>query len=160
MEIKKIESSYIIHNSQESLTQNDRNLIAFAMEQLDIAYAPYSRFRVGAAVRLKDGSIYAGCNQENASYPLCMCGERVALYNAAVYAPNIAPETLAIVIKNEKKPITTPVSPCGACRQVISEFEQRFKNPIRILLTSDGQTIYELQSVQDILPLSFDSGFL
>ncbi|MBK6564086.1 MAG: cytidine deaminase [Saprospiraceae bacterium] len=160
MEIKKIESSYIIHHGLESLPQVDQNLIAYAITQLDHAYAPYSQFKVGAAVRLKDGSTYAGCNQENASYPLCMCGERVALYNAAVYSPNVAPETLAIVIKNEKKAITTPVSPCGACRQVIAEFEQRFKNPIRILLTSDSKTIYELNSVQDILPLSFDSSFL
>lgn len=160
MEILKIKASIRVHNDEKSLDSKDRELLEFATGQLENAYAPYSGFRVGAAVRLADGTMFPGCNQENASYSLCMCGERVALYNAASMSPKVSPECLAIVIKNEKKPITTPVSPCGACRQVIAEFEQRYQTVIRILLKSDASKIYELRSVSDILPLGFDSSFL
>lgn len=160
MQMLKIQAEIKVHPDIESLSREDRELISYAIEQLENAYAPYSLFRVGAAVRVEDGTLFPGCNQENASYPLCMCGERVALYNAAANAPGKKPVSLAIVIKNEKKPVLTPVSPCGACRQVIAEFENRYQNPIRIFLKSDGPEIYELQSVKDILPLTFDGSYL
>jgi cytidine deaminase len=160
MEFLKIETKVLVHENENSLSAEERELLQMAVLQLDKAYAPYSKFRVGAAVRLSDHSMYPGSNQENASYPLCMCGERVALYNAAANAPEFAPVCLAIVIRNEKKTVKTPVSPCGACRQVISEFENRYQQPIKILLKSDTPVIYELSSVRDILPLTFDAGFL
>lgn len=160
MDIIKIKASIRVHKDEHTLDPKDKELLEYAIKQLAVAYAPYSQFRVGAAVRMEDDSMYPGCNQENASYPLCMCGERVALYNAAAQAPHLKPVTLAIVIRNEKKPVNTPVSPCGACRQVIAEFEQRFKQDIRIFLKSDASEIYELRSVKDILPLTFDSSFL
>lgn len=160
MEILKIKASVRVHENADSLEPEDKALLETAKEQTQHAYAPYSQFRVGAAVRLQNGQVYPGCNQENASYPLCMCGERVALYAAAAMAPDQAPVALAIVVKNEKKTVETPVSPCGACRQVIAEFENRFGLPIRILLQSENSKIYELHSVKDILPLTFDASFL
>lgn len=160
MKIINNQFQYKIYDSLEDLTETDRILMLKAVGQLENAYAPYSKFHVGAAVRLIDGSIYEGSNQENASYPLCICGERVALYNAAVYKPNIPVESLAITIKNQQMKIEKPVSPCGACRQVISEFEFRHKQPIRILLKSDSPEVYELNSVADLLPLGFNGTFL
>jgi cytidine deaminase len=151
---------YTVYASINELSEKDRALMLLATQQLDNAYAPYSNFHVGAAVRLIDGDTYIGSNQENASYPLCMCGERVALYNAGSNKPNVAVESLAITIKNQKMKIEKPVSPCGACRQVISEYEFRHKSPIRILLKSDSPEVYELKSVSDILPLGFNGTFL
>ncbi len=160
MELITKSFQYKKHTHLEDLATKDKELMLRAIEQLDNAYAPYSGFKVGAAARLVDDTIYLGSNQENASYPLCMCGERVALYNAATYNGKTAVESLAITIKNIRMPIEKPVSPCGACRQVISEFEHRHHHPIRILLKSDSPEIYELNSVSDILPLGFDGSFL
>ncbi|MBK9564478.1 MAG: cytidine deaminase [Saprospiraceae bacterium] len=160
MKIVDNQFQYKIYDSMGELTEADRELMLMAIRQLEFAYAPYSRFHVGAAARLNDGSIYEGSNQENASYPLCMCGERVALYNAAVYKPAQPVESLAITIKNQNMRIDKPVSPCGACRQVISEYEFRHKQAIRILLKSDSPEIYELRSVEDLLPLGFNGTFL
>ena len=160
MEILSSEFQYKKYSNMAELNAEDNELMTKAIGQLDNAYAPYSGFHVGAAARLIDKSIYLGSNQENASYPLCMCGERVALYNAATYNGKTAVESLAITIKNIRMPITRPVSPCGACRQVISEYEHRHQHPIRILLKSDSPEIYELESVSDILPLGFNGSFL
>lgn len=154
------EFRYKKYSSLEELAATDVELMAAAISQLDNAYAPYSGFQVGAAVRLTDGSVFLGSNQENASYPLCMCGERVALYNAAVYRKDIPVDSLAITVRNVHKPVNRPVSPCGACRQVISEYESRHQHPIRILLKSDAPFIFELRSVSDILPLGFNGSFL
>lgn len=160
METIKQEFEYKIYPNIDGLTPDDRELMLAAVKQLDFAYAPYSHFHVGSAVRLKDGSLYVGSNQENASYPLCMCGERVALYNASANNPSSAPKTLAITVKSENTKIDKPASPCGACRQVISEYESRYNEPIRILLKSDGTEIYEINSVADLLPLGFNNSFL
>lgn len=160
MEILKIKASVRVHKNEDTLEADERELLKAAKNQIPNAYAPYSLFRVGSAVRLENGAIYPGCNQENASYPLCMCGERVALYAAAAQEPKAAPICLAITVKNEKKPVESPVSPCGACRQVIAEFENRYGKPIKILLQSENSKIYELRSVKDILPLTFDATFL
>jgi cytidine deaminase len=160
MEIVKESFEYRIYSSMDELSYEDQELMQIAIDQLEFAYAPYSKFHVGSAVRLEDKSIYKGSNQENASYPLCMCGERVALYSAAADKPHIAPKSLAITIKNLQMPIEKPVSPCGACRQVISEYEFRHHTQIRILLKSDNAEIYEIQTVADLLPLGFNGTFL
>ncbi len=160
MKTHKVSFDYKIYSSVEEMSDDDRQLMLSAIAQLEKAYAPYSQFHVGAAARLVNGEIFVGSNQENASYPLCMCGERVALYNAAANKPDIPVESLAITIKNQKSIIHKPVSPCGACRQVISEYEFRHNHKIRILLKSDGDEVYELDSVADILPLGFNGSFL
>ncbi len=160
MEIVKTAFEYKKYNGLSELSEEDRVLVIEAIAQLPKAYAPYSNFHVGAAVRLKDNSIYVGSNQENAAYPLCMCGERVALYSAAAIKPDVAPVTLAITIQNQKVKITTPASPCGACRQVIAEYAQRHQQKIRILLKADSDEIYEIDSIDDILPLGFNGTFL
>ena len=152
--------TYKVYESTDELSSEDKQLMESAIDQLKNAYAPYSNFHVGASVRLIDGDTFVGCNQENASYPLCICGERVALYNAGANKPNVPIEALAITIKNMKARIEKPVSPCGACRQVISEFEFRHKHKIKILLKSDGPEVYEIDSIQDILPLGFNGTFL
>ncbi|MBK9257400.1 MAG: cytidine deaminase [Saprospiraceae bacterium] len=160
--MREIRSETIIKiiSSVDELTEQDKELISTAESMLKRAYAPYSHFHVGAAVRLTNGEIYVGCNQENASYPLCMCGERVALYNAGANRPDVPVETLAILVQNQKQPVPEPASPCGACRQVIYEFEMRHNHPIRILLKADGKEIYEIPSGKHLLPMGFDSSFL
>ncbi len=147
-------------DSMESLSMDDQELIKEAIEQLDIAYAPYSDFNVGASVRLSNGASFQGSNQENASYPLCICGERVALYHAAVLHPDIPMKTLAIVARNNKKTLPHPVFPCGACRQVIVEYETRHNQKMKILLKGDSDEIYILESGHSLLPFSFDGSFL
>jgi cytidine deaminase len=149
-----------VYSSVDELSLQDKEMMFMAIQHLEYAYAPYSKFHVGAAVRLENGVLCPGSNQENASYPLCMCGERVALYNAAANHPNVAPQAIAITIRNQKMPIQKPVSPCGACRQVISEYENIYQSPIRILLKSDVPEVIEISSVKDILPLGFDGSFL
>jgi len=152
--------AYRKYDSVESLESDYRSLLKKAEEQLDHAYAPYSNFHVGAAVQLIDGTIYGGSNQENASYPLCMCAERVALYNAAVHSPGIAPDIIAITVRKHNGSDQTPVSPCGACRQVIAENEFRFNRPVKLILGSSTSSIFFIDSISDILPFGFNQTYL
>jgi len=147
------------HHTFDALKEEDQHLLAFAAECLELAYAPYSRFRVGAALRTEAGHIVKGANQENASYSLCICGERVALFNKAVQYPNDAVISLAIRVSGSKV-ISRPAPPCGACLQVISEFEKRQNKPIRILLQGDTVEVLYFDSVADLLPVQFDGSFL
>lgn len=136
------------------------DLVRLSIEGIKISYAPYSNFLVGAAVLTKSGKMFVGANQENAAYPQCMCGERVALYHAAMASPLDAIEAVAISVKNKDKDIFDPVMPCGACRQVISEYENRYNNDIMILLRTSDDKVYVVNSVKDILPLGFNQTFL
>lgn len=154
--ISEIES----YDSIADLDNTAQEAMKKAIDMLEKAYAPYSGFHVGAAAVTKSGKIYPGCNQENASYPLCICGERVALYNAGAYEHDNPVVLLAIVCRSSKMKIKKPVSPCGACRQVITEFEERHGTPIEILLKADGDLIYRLKSGADLLPFLFDSSWL
>lgn len=117
------------------------------------AYAPYSHFHVGAALMLANGRIITGNNQENAAYPSGLCAERVAFFNAASQYPNVAARELAVVALVNGV-VTDRISPCGACRQVMSEFEQRGKAPIRILMCGK-EKVRIIVSVGDLLPFSF-----
>lgn len=156
----QVTSTFKVYDSLSKLTAIEQTVMLKAIDMLDNVYAPYSGFYVGAAAMTDEGNIYGGCNQENASYPLCICGERVALYNAGVNEPKTPIQILAIVSHNPKKFIDRPVSPCGACRQVISEFAMRHDQDFTILLKGDGDMIYKLESSKELLPFGFDSNYL
>lgn len=138
------------------LSQEDQQLITTAMEATRRSYAPYSHFSVGAAALLDNGIVVTGTNQENAAYPSGLCAERTTLFYANSQYPDQAVKTLAIAARTEKDFIDTPIPPCGACRQVILETENRYKRPIRILLYGK-ECIYEIRGICDLLPLSFDA---
>lgn len=151
---------YESFNSLQELSEEERALFENAEAQLQIAYAPYSKFYVGAAVLLDNGMIVSGSNQENASYPLCMCAERVALYSCSAQYPGSTPIKIAVIATNRQSKISKPIPPCGACRQVILEYEHRFQSPIEILLRDDTGKYYKFKSARDLLPLAFDGSFL
>lgn len=160
--MKKIalQSTIFQYESIHELSEEDQSLIQLAFEQTGKSYAPYSNFYVGAALRMGDGEIFTGNNQENAAYPMCLCGERVALYNAGNARPGDEIDVIAIVVSNADADVLEPAAPCGACRQVLAEFESRCGQDIRILLKADGPTVLEIMTVKDILPLGFNAEFL
>ena len=138
----------------DELSPQDQELVQAAIKATKNAYANYSRFYVGAALRLENGKMVIGANQENAAFPSGLCAERTAVFAAQANYPESPIETLAIVGRNEKGILSDPITPCGACRQVILEIEDRYKKPIKILLYGT-QKIYCVRSVKDLLPLSF-----
>lgn len=141
----------------EELDAADRELLDNAREATRRSYAPYSRFSVGAAARLANGLIVTGTNQENAAYPSGLCAERTTLFYANSQYPDEPVETLAIAARNERGDfLDNPIPPCGACRQVMLETEKRFAKAMRVLLYGK-RGIYEVKSVGDLLPLSFDA---
>lgn len=138
----------------DELSPQDQELVQAAIKATNNAYANYSRFYVGAALRLENGKMVIGANQENAAFPSGLCAERTAVFAAQANYPDSPIETLAIAGRNEKGVLPDPITPCGACRQVILEIEDRYKKPIKILLYGT-QKIYCVRSVKDLLPLSF-----
>ena len=140
----------------DELNKTDQDLMTSAMEATTRSYAPYSKFSVGAAALLANGIVVTGTNQENAAYPSGLCAERTTLFYANSQYPDQPVLTLAIAARTEKDFIYLPIPPCGACRQVILETEKRYKQPIRILLYGKKK-IYEVKSICDLLPLSFDA---
>lgn len=138
----------------EELDDVLETLVSKAIDATDNSYSPYSNFKVGAALQLEDGTIVIGANQENAAFSVTMCAERSAIFNAQSNHPNLAITTIAIAAKNVNGLVHTPISPCGSCRQVILEMEQRYKRNIKILLCG-SEGIYVINSIKDLLPLSF-----
>ena len=139
----------------EELTEADRTLLQAAMDATKRSYAPYSKFSVGAAARLNNDVIVTGTNQENAAYPSGLCAERTTLFYANSQYPDQAVATLAVAARTERDFLDAPIPPCGACRQVILETEKRFNQPMRILHYGKEE-VYEVKSIRDLLPLSFD----
>lgn len=144
----------------EDLSAVDADLLQRAKEAAKSAYAPYSNFKVGAALLLENDVIVIGNNQENAAYPATMCGERTAIFAASAQYPNVPIVAIAITIISEKGTINRPVPPCGSCRQVIYENEFRHQKDIRLILQGDVGEIYLVKSIKDILPLLFDASYL
>lgn len=159
---KELEVSFKlqIYEHIDDLSSPLTDLVRLSIESTKLAYAPYSNFLVGAAVLTQSGKMFVGANQENAAYPQCMCGERVALYHAAMSSPHDPIEAVAISVKNKDKELFDPVMPCGACRQVILEFENRYNKNIMILLRTSDDKVYVVNSVKEILPLGFNQTFL
>ena len=149
-------TSIIKVHTFDELNKAEQDLMTSAMEATTRSYAPYSKFSVGAAALLANGIVVTGTNQENAAYPSGLCAERTTLFNANSQYPDQPVLTLAIAARTEKDFIDLPIPPCGACRQVILETEKRYKQPIRILLYGKKE-IYEVKSIGDLLPLSFDA---
>jgi cytidine deaminase len=143
----------------EKLNPSEKKLIDAAKEATQRAYAPYSCFRVGAAVLLSNNEIITGNNQENAAYPSGLCAERTALFYANSRFPNEAVDTVAVAAYTNGDFTNEPVSPCGACRQVILETQKRYKHPVRILLYGKKVT-YLIEKISDLLPLSFDADYM
>jgi len=140
----------------EELPSEDQELILQARKSMSLAYAPYSHFQVGAALRLENNVIVAGNNQENASYPEGLCAERVALFAAGAMHAGIKIKTLAVVASSENHKIDKPVTPCGACRQVIAEYEHRYKQPIRLIMMGESGKILSADSISQLLPYLFN----
>ena len=138
------------------LTADEQKLAEAAREATRRSYAPYSRFHVGSAVLLANGTVITGTNQENVAYPSGLCAERTTLFYANSQYPDVAVKMLAIAACDANgKMQSTPISPCGACRQVMVETEKRFKHPIRILLCGTEE-VYVAENTSCLLPLSFN----
>ncbi len=160
MRKQKISFELSVFDSLKELSQEEQKLMAAAVEARKDAYAPYSRFQVGAALLLGNGTIVIGNNQENASYPSGLCAERVALFQAGAKYPNIVIRSIAISATSENYEVEKPVAPCGNCRQSISEYEVKQKKPIELLMMGESGEVLKCSSVADILPLAFNNSFL
>jgi cytidine deaminase len=138
----------------DELNDIEQQLIKRAIKATHNSYANYSHFYVGAALLLENGEIMIGANQENAAFPSGLCAERTAIFAAQANHPELKITTLAIAARNENGLLKSPITPCGACRQVILEIEDRYKSPVRILLYGT-EGVYIIKSVKDLLPLCF-----
>ena len=157
MKKRTLQLDYEEYASDRELTASDAALLNKAREATADAYAPYSRFRVGAAARLANGVVITGSNQENASFPAGICAERTLLSVAATQYPGVAIDTLAISYHNENGDSTRPISPCGICRQSLQEFEQRTGQPMRVVLGGGTGKIIVLERSGLLLPLAFSA---
>lgn len=138
----------------EELSADEQALIKKAIEATKNSYSPYSHFSVGAALLLENGEMVIGANQENAAYPSGLCAERSAIFAAQSTRPDQPIKALAIAARNSGGLMKQPIVPCGACRQVVLEIEDRYKKPVRILLYGT-ETVYVIDTVKDLLPLQF-----
>jgi cytidine deaminase len=158
MEKKKIITSVSVYDYAE-LSDNFRLVVDEAKSAALKAYAPYSRFQVGAAVLMNNGEIVTGNNQENVSYPSGLCAERVTMFYANAHYPDVAPKILAIAAYTDGDYTDDPITPCGACRQVLAEAEMRFGKNIAVVLYGNKK-IYILDSVKELLPMTFEKKVL
>jgi len=138
----------------EELSNDEQQLVRKAMQATDNSYSPYSKFRVGAALRLADGTEIIGANQENAAFPVTLCAERTAIFAAQAQYPAQPIVALAVAARNENGFTEDPVTPCGSCRQVILEIEQRYNQSVKIYLYGT-RGVYVINTVRDLLPLCF-----
>lgn len=157
--MKKVEISLslIEVNDVTELAYSEQELIKISRQMTTQAYAPYSGFYVGAAVLLENGEIVLGSNQENVAYPSGLCAERVAVFAASAKYPEIRIKAIAISGNSKSRDIDHPVTPCGACRQVLLEYEVKQDEPVKVYLSGHSGKIYIIEKVQDLLPLSFTS---
>jgi len=153
---KQISIEYTEFDSLGQLSPEDLELAQKAIEASKKAYNPYSKFNVGAAVRLADGTIVTGSNQENAAYPSGLCAERTAMFYASATHPDIPMATIAIAGGKDGKICDSPATPCGACRQVMAEYQTKGGRPFEVILIGNRK-IWKFAKVDDILPFIFDS---
>jgi cytidine deaminase len=155
--MKTIEIRTIINelSDHSQLSASDKVLVEKATHTAREAYAPYSGFKVGAALTLEDQTIITGNNQENAAYPSGLCAERVALFSASAMHPKTRISSLAIAALKDQKKVSNPIYPCGSCRQVMIEIEDRQAAPIRLILVGESR-VHILENCRQLLPMGFD----
>lgn len=163
MKKQQFVSNYTVYEDENELAKfaaADAELLRQAHEATGNAYVPYSKFHVGAAVRLANRVVVKGNNIENAAYPSGLCAERVALFSAQAQFPGVAVEALAITACSEIKDVTEPVAPCGACRQVMVETEQRSGSPMRIICQGNTGKVFVFEGVETLMPFIFLTKFM
>ena len=159
MQEKKIELSFITAHLSE-LSEQEQQLVSNAKSAFKTAYAPYSGFLVGASVLLENGEIINGSNQENVAYPSGLCAERVALFYAGARYPDIKVKTIAVSVLSKNFEVNDVISPCGACRQVMAEYEDKQEQSIKVILHSPTDEVLIANTVEDLLPFMFKSPLL
>ena len=159
MQEKKIELSFITAHISD-LSEQEQQLVSNAKSAFKTAYAPYSGFLVGASVLLENGEIINGSNQENVAYPSGLCAERVALFYAGARYPDVKVKKIAVSVLSKNFEVTEVVSPCGACRQVMAEYEEKQEEAIKVILHSPTDEVLIANTVEDLLPFMFKSPLL
>jgi cytidine deaminase len=160
MKENKYEFQYEVYDDISQLTEQDAWLLTEARAVTDQAYAPYSNFHVGAVAMLENGEVVAGTNQENASYPVGICAERVLLGSVATMHPKVPIKSIAISYNSEEVKSDHPISPCGMCRQALLEYETRLKKPIRLILGGMEGKVFIIKTASLLLPFAFTSNEL
>jgi cytidine deaminase len=156
----KYEFEYEVYTDSSELNEKDAWLLKEARTVTEQAYAPYSNFHVGAVAMLENGQVVAGTNQENASYPVGICAERVLLGSVATIHPRIPINTIAISYNSETVKSDHPISPCGMCRQALLEYETRLSKPIRLILSGQEGKVFVIKTASMLLPFAFTSNEL
>ncbi len=155
MKINEFSISYESYKDITELSEADSSLLLQARLATQMAYAPYSDFKVGAVALMSNGLTVSGSNQENASYPAGICAERVLLSAASSIFPGQSIKTIAISYIGKGKKSNRPVAPCGICRQSLIEIEQRFKQPIKLILAGMEGEIFIFNTIKSLLPMEF-----
>lgn len=155
-----IVTEFSVFDSVQELPDEIQNLMMLAVEIRKNAYAPYSKFRVGTALLLDNGKIVLGSNQENAAYPSGLCAERVAIFQAGSIYPKAKILKMAITAASDTNKTSSPIPPCGSCRQSIAEYEIKQETPIEIYFMGEIGAIYKSDSLKNLLPFMFDKKFL
>ena len=153
----QLKISYQELDNANELPDSLQQLLAKAKSAIASAYAPYSKFKVGAAVLLSNGEVVTGSNQENASFPVGLCAERVLLASVSSVYPKVPIETIAISYKSENVKSDHPISPCGICRQALQEYEGRINHSVKLILGGMTGPVYVIDSASRLLPLAFTS---
>lgn len=156
----KVTSNFEVYDAVEELPETIQDLMKEAVLARDNAYAPYSQFKVGAALVLDNQEVVTGSNQENASYPSGLCAERTAIYYAGARYPKSQIKNIAISAKSMKHKVDAPVPPCGACRQALVEYEVKQKAEIAVYFMGESGKVMKANSIKDLLPLIFDNSAL
>jgi cytidine deaminase len=155
MKENKLIISYKEYDHIDELNPSDRILLESAKSAIESAYAPYSAYHVGAAVLLENGEIVKGSNQENVAYPSGLCAERVAMFYASSKFPDVPVKAIAITAGAKDFVIDKPVTPCGSCRQVMAEAENRYHEKLKLIMNGETGKIFIIEGVNNILPLMF-----
>jgi cytidine deaminase len=153
-------TAFSVFDSIDELPSDVKSLMEHAVEIRKKAYAPYSQFRVGAALQLDNGKVVLGSNQENAAYPSGLCAERVAVFQSGAVYPEARILKIAISAASDINTTSAPIPPCGACRQSIAEYEFRQDSAIEIYFMGETGAIYKSDSLKNLLPFTFDKNFL
>ncbi len=155
-----IKTTFSVYENTGELPKDVQDLMQQAVEIRKKAYAPYSQFRVGAALLLDNGKVVLGSNQENAAYPSGLCAERTAIFYTGANYPEAKIVKMAISAASDTNTTTTPTPPCGGCRQSIAEYEFKQDSPIEIYFMGETGSVYKSDSLKNLLPLTFDKNFL